>query len=254
MKRRLFALLLPVLAASAAEEGSRLDAFSRDVAKQDATPRHASASEDAERGDLYSDLFGGFLGEVFVGGLWYGGASSLARIDEDHAIEDTDENFTRRAGEPLIPFLRLDADRQWIEPGLDAWNVAAEVGYGPIALRGRMQRYEEDEPDAELDLYETALLYRMSFGRHVEIDLGGGAVLLDGAANEARGTFTPALRIYPRPGFGLEFRSTLAQRLEIYDVALLAGPHFLGVKAGWRWTRSPDESLDGPYAGIAVSF
>lgn len=255
MKRWLLLLLLVLsspVASPAADGESKLDAFARDVAKGEGA--RESRTETRLREEPFDDLFGGFLGEVFVGGLWYGGVGSLGRIQEDPAEEFLDGEYARAAGEPLIPFLRLDADMQRIDPGLDAWNVAAECGYGPIAVWGRMQRFDGDDPDARMDLYEVALLYRLSFGRHVEIDLGGGTVQLDGVADASRGSFLAELRVHPHEWFGLEFRTTLAQELEIYDVALLAGPRFVDFKAGWRWTRSPNESLDGPYAGMAISF
>lgn len=228
-------------------EISRLDAFETDVAKPDAPHEQSSTDDDGSLvGHLFADLVAVSLG--------YGGEASLARINPDLTDLDFDDTFVRETGEPLIPFLRLDADRQRISPDLDAWNYSVEAGFGPAALRFRQQRFNETNPEDRLDLYEGEFLYRMSFGVHVELDLGAGMIALDGNDYERRGVVTMPLLIHASEAVGLEFRPVLGEDLKVYDVAVLFGFRYVEWKAGWRWTRSPLESLDGPYFGIALFY
>lgn len=51
-----------------------------------------------------------------------------------------------------------------------------EAGFGPVGMHARHTIHDEENPDDELELINWHLLYRMSLGPYVEIDLGVGAL------------------------------------------------------------------------------
>lgn len=230
----------------------KLDAFERDVNKPAPPKEQPQDRNDHEEPDALDD----FWGQLFILPFWYGGSESLVRIDPGLSGLDSDLP-PREPGEALIPFVRADLDWQHIEDGLTAWNVGGEVGYGPLGLRAGRLRFTEELDDGtedQLDLTTLLGLYRMSFAACIEIDLGAGALWIDGDQETSSAAFTAGLAVHPHPDYGFEFRPLWADNLSIYDLGLCAGVDYIGLKAGWRWTESPEESLNGPYIGATLRY
>ena len=228
----------------------KLDAF-EDGARQE-QPRdacHRKRNGGSRCADTMSDLLLKGLGL----GMLYGGAASWARVDADSSAYDMDV-VPREAGEPLIPFVRFDVSYHDVESDVDAYDYRVEGGYGPFAIQFNQTHYSEESPDDELDLFRFYGMYRMSFGTRVEVDLGLGALTIDGNDNDTRFSLTLPVRIYPCDWFGVEIRPAWADGVTDVDVGLLLTKPYASLKAGYRWVSSPSETLNGPYAGLAVHF
>jgi hypothetical protein len=157
-------------------------------------------------------------------------------------------------GEALIPFARFDLSYQDVESDVDAWDYRLEGGYGPVGLQCNLTHYSEETPEDDLDMLRFYGMYRMSFGTIVEVDLGLGALTIDGNGRDTRFSLTVPVRIYPTDWLGIEIRPAWADNVTDCDIALLLTAPYVSLKAGYRWVSSPTESLNGPYAGLAVHF
>ena len=181
----------------------------------------------------------------------YGGLASWARVSEHDTGIDIE---ARELGEPLIPFARVDVSYQSVESDIDAYDYRIECGYGPLAVHFNQTDYRESSPSDELELMRIYGMCRMSFGSKVELDLGLGALTLDGNETDTRFSVTTPVLIHPAERIGLELRPAWAENFSDYDVALLLGWRYGSAKVGYRWVMSPDESLDGPYVGVSIHF
>ena len=207
-------------------------------------------------GDCIGDPLLWDLGaELAFYGLAYGGMGSWTRMDS-LAADDLDFPGLepREWGEGLIPAARADGDYQWLEGDIHAARFDLEAGFGPFAGRYARTRFEDDRYDEELTLTRFHALYRMSFGGGVEVDLGLGRLILEGEGRDERFSYTVPVRLHLLPGCGVEFRPEWSENISEYSLGLLAGWKFVSLTAGYRWLHSPDETLDGPYAGLSLHF
>jgi hypothetical protein len=195
---------------------------------------------------------------AFFGGIANGGRYSWDRINPDGLSSQKDERIVRRQGEALIPFLRLDRMYQEVEADVAAWDYLMIVGYGSLGFQVRSTVYEEKEPADKLRFAEYHALYRMSLGNHVEVDLGAGAMVLKGVQENSGFSVTVPVLIHPSDHYGFEFRpvwsSINENDIQDFDVAFLFGWRYASVKAGYRWVRSPHQSLDGPEMGVSLRW
>ena len=280
--RKLIALfvsaLLPVGSGmNACAQAQILQDFEKDATqhRESSTPPPAqpSRSSDSHRSsyDWYRNneedeeegFFDGLMKITLVGigtGMLAGGVHSWQCV----TLPVSDPNappqgFTPRSiGEPLIPFLRIDASYQGIERYIDAWDYRVQAGYGPFALEYTDSRYREKSPEASMNVRRGAFLYRMTAGDFLEIDLGLGTVQLDGVSRRDAFAFSLPILVYPKETLGLEFRPAWARfngsRFNEYDLAACVNFRGMGVKAGYRWLVTPNSRLDGPYAGFVLRF
>jgi hypothetical protein len=192
------------------------------------------------------------------GGIANGGRYSWDRINPDGLSSQRDERIVRRQGEALIPFLRLDTMYQEVEADVAAWDYLMIVGYGSLGFQVRSTVYEEKEPADKLRFAEYHALYRMSLGNHIEVDLGAGAMVLKGVQENSGFSVTVPVLIHPSDHYGFEFRpvwsSINENDIQDFDVAFLFGWRYASVKAGYRWVRSPHQSLDGPEMGVSLRW
>lgn len=211
--------------------------------------------------DCLADPFLWDLGfHVFFYGFAYGGIGSMDRMGPaDLALQD-DFNFKEREwGEALIPIARVDADYQWLNGDVDAVSVRGEAGYGAFAVQGRFTRFSEEEPGDELDFAQWHVLYRMSFGSMLEVDLGMGQFRLEGDDTLSELSFTVPVLLHYFPGIGLEYRPAWSDSLTEHSLGVLLGWKYGSLTAGYRWLRAGDdpeaeETLEGPYAGLSLHF
>ena len=185
-------------------------------------------------------------------------ALAADRVDPDGLAAQEDERIVRKHGEALVPFLRLDTMYQEVETDVTARDYLIIVGYGAVGFQVRSTVYEEKEPPDKLRLAEYHALYRMSLGNHVEIDLGAGAMVLKGIQENSGFSVTVPVLIHPSDHYGFEFRpvwsSINENDIQDFDVAVLFGWRYVSVKAGYRWVRSPHQSLDGPEMGVSLRW
>ena len=235
------------------ESPGKLDAFEANLTLRKPPPENDEDDDEEDDSDsdsfltaLLGDLMGEFIGSV----LSEGGMASLQRMVDPEAI---DFNMTARLpGDPLIPILRLDVVGQKVQSDIEALGVRGEGGYGPVAVQVDFSRYWEQSPGDQLNLIRSAGLYRMSFSSHVEVDLGLGALTVQGDRTTSNLLFTLPVLVHPHENWGVEFRPAWSELYKDYDLALLLSHRYTSLKLGYRWVHSPDESLDGPYAGFSV--
>jgi hypothetical protein len=141
-----------------------------------------------------------------------------------------------------------------VESDINAVDTRFEAGYGPFAASVDRIVFDEDDSGKELTLTRWHGLFRMSFDAGLEVDMGFGALAIDGKNQSDRFSFTLPIRYHPAGGCGIEFRPAWSDQVSEYDLALLAGFKYVSLKAGYRWLRTPGEALDGPYAGLSISF
>jgi hypothetical protein len=227
-----------------------LDAFEKDAKPE----RERERSRRREkRNSCIDDTLGEIIFQVIGSGMLYGGVASWARVASDDDCYDLD-CIPREMGEPLIPFARFDFSYQDVESDVDANDYRFEGGLGPVGFQFNQTHYKEELSEDSLDLIRLHGLYRMSFGTMVEVDLGLGALTIDGNDRDTRFSLTLPVRIYPYDWLGVEVRPAWADGVTDWDVALLLSAPYASLKAGYRWVSSPSESLNGPYVGLAVHF
>lgn len=159
----------------------------------------------------------------------------------------------RRAGEPLLPFLRIDAAFRPVDSDIHAWDFRSEAGYGPIAIQYNEIRYHEHSASDNMRITQCYGLYRLTAGSSCEIDLGVGQMTLHGNTRTTQGSVTIPILYHPRnERLGIEFRPAWADTISDYDLALLYSWQYSSLKAGYRWVNSPNYSLSGPYLGVSV--
>lgn len=248
-----FLALSACLPVARPESHGKLDAFETNLTLRKPPPENDEDDDEEDESDSESfltDLLGDLMVE-FVGSLLTeGGMASLQRVVDPEAI---DFNMTARLpGDPLIPILRLDVVGQKVQSDIEALGVRGEGGYGPVAVQVDFSRYWEQTPGDQLNLIRSAGLYRMSFSSHVEVDLGLGALTVQGDRTSSNLLFTLPVLVHPHENWGVEFRPAWSEFYSDYDLALLLTHRYTSLKFGYRRVHSPDESLDGPYAGFSV--
>ncbi|MFO7535051.1 MAG: hypothetical protein R6X19_05115 [Kiritimatiellia bacterium] len=244
------ALLAGLLAAAA----GTLEAAGESNANFEAGPVSVNGA-DSSGGCLYDPLFSDFARRVYADGLFYGSACSWLRMNPEAAqYLDIPDFTTREWGESLIPVMRFDGAYHWVESDIHAFDMRFEAGYGPFAASVDRIVFDEHDSDKELTLTRWHGLLRMSFDAGVEVDMGFGALTIEGKSENDRFSFTLPIRYRPPGSYGIEFRPAWSEQVSEYDLALLAGYKYIYFKAGYRWLRAPGEALDGPYAGLSISF
>jgi hypothetical protein len=245
------------------------DASRRHQQNVSETRKSTSGNKSSVSDDIISDMAGeclslgcaplvqGVLGGLFSG-LASGGAQSWKRVDAEGTGALNPDSGLRKSGEALLPFLRLDALYQNVEGDVTAKDIRFEAGYGPLGFQVRRTIYDEKDPITSLELTEYYFLYRMSSGSMVEIDLGLGGTELKGTQFNSGLSVTVPVLYHPSQFFGIELRpawsSINESSIQDVDAAVLVGMRYISVKAGYRWMRSPHQSLDGPEAGLSLRW
>jgi hypothetical protein len=244
--------------ADATRPGKDRDRDSRD--KHDGRGRHHDCDDDCDcdEDDDFAAAFFFELGRATYYTTIYGGMGSLARVQGSLSGHWASEFPMRAVGEPLIPFVSVDGQMQDVGGDVSAAEVRVEAGYGPVAVEVRRIGYRESRPEDVMTIMRAHFLYRMSFSRSVEVDLGYGFATLSGNRSTNGPSLTTPLRVYPTPALGFELRPSWAWMPggTVTDCSLLAVARksVVSVKAGYRWTSTGNIDLDGPVVGLAVHF
>jgi len=238
--------------------------FENDVTKKDAS-EESSRPHDRDgdhRGETHdrSDwdgLWGGLTDNIVTVVPWIvvgGGIYSWERVT---AVDTNDVN-PRRPNEPLIPFFRAEVSALAVSGDIEARTGRVEAGYGPVAVEVDLLSFEEGATGDELEIRRICGLYRMSFGRQIEVDLGIGSLTLEGENKTSELAYTVPVLVYPADWWGIEFRPAWAEfegsTLEDYDLGLFLNWKGISFKAGYRWLQSDHEDLSGPYLGLAYRY
>ncbi len=246
--------------------------------------RHYSADRDAGS----SDSDGTFLVQLVVG-LGYGAYRGVrwlvydwwADPDDDHLVADSsgdaaytkdafaDEEpdaLTHQIGTPGAPYVRFDYRWQYLDSDVDAHDFLLEAGYKYAALYGRRTTYEDraDSESLDIEQYYGMLRYGGSdpffFPGSFQVGAGAGWYSIEGSQTQEGPALTVPLMLYPGEWFGFEFRPVWAwlnqKTVSDYDISMAVGHRFTHFRLGYRWLWVQHEGhwLDGPYAGVSVSF
>ncbi len=197
-------------------------------------------------------------------------ASSFSDEDENEGWADGDTGLFsgHTSGKLTKPYLRADYNRQHINSNLDAQDLRVEAGYKLLAFYGRHTLYTESNPSDELTLNQYYGLLR--FGdtlRHEdflngawEVGLGLGTAQQIGNEEHSSWALTVPVKFYPTDWFGVEFRPAWYRpqdrMIGDYDLSASLGWRFVQVRGGyrWLWMQGVGHLLNGPYAGVSISF
>ena len=171
-------------------------------------------------------------------------------------------------GSSTMPYVRADFNWQHINSDLEAHDFRIEAGYKLLAFHGRHTLYTESNPADELTFnqyygvlrYGGALRHGYLSSASWEAGLGLGMVQQIGNEEESSGAFTVPLKFYPTEWFGVEFRPAWYhwndRTIGDYDLSASLGWNFVQVRGGyrWLWMHGVGHMLNGPYAGVSVSF
>jgi hypothetical protein len=250
--------------------GGTLKDFEQDVTQKDPSkeppkPSNKDRGHHDGKGSYSGSDKDGPLGEgldELCGNIWIivpmaivaGGVHSWDRVTAPIGGEVD----RRRPNEPVIPFIRMDTSYLVSSGGVEAPSARVQAGFGPAAIEYELIRFKEDKTGDRLDIRRVYGLYRMSFGRNVEIDLGIGSLTLEGAAKTTEMVYTVPILIYPTDRWGVEFRPAWAQfegsTLKDYDLGVFLNWKGGSLKAGYRWLMTDNQDLSGPYIGMAFRY
>ncbi len=256
-------LLVFLLGINVNAQGGRLGSFERDArnnarnaerddSSDDHSHSHSSHDSFWDDDDDAADSFADLLVILSGGVALFGGLSSWERVAPSQ--DAPFEVIPRQDGQPLLPIARVDAATMWVSDAIDATDFLAEVGYGPFAAQYAITRYDESDPDDELDVYHVLGLFRLSYGNYVEVGMGFGALTLDGEDSTRRFAFALPVLIHPHEHLGLEIRPLWSDLADRYDVAGLVTWEHVSLKGGYRWLTGDQESLNGPYIGVSLRY
>jgi hypothetical protein len=254
-------LLVFLLVSSHAQAG-RLGEFERDATQPENKPSppipssSAPSPSETEKKPDSSDTFDELLWDLFFLPFEYGGISSYLRVSSQPV---TEEEFPhkiekRQLGEPVIPFTRMDIHLQHIASNLFAVDSRAEFGYGPFGLQVRHTDYKEKDPSDHLNITQASLLYRMSFSKYVEVDVGLGQSFIAGEGRHSGFLATFPIQIQTGHPLGFQFRPAFYQGIEDYDMGLLFTQKSSSYLVGYRRVVAGESRLSGPYIGAAFHY
>lgn len=205
----------------------------------------------------------GFLGTVLEGcffALAIGSVCSWYRVTGHPADADTERSWGRReTGETGIPYAALNFSYESVRfSDVTAVDGRFEGGFGPLGVQYRFTRFEEKNPDTSLDLSWLHGVLRESYTRYVEVGFAFGAVYLDGKSHDSGFSFGIPFRIAPVSFASLEYRPTWGwitdTTITDEDLALCVGVKYVSLRAGYRWTKAQDITLEGPVVGVLLSW
>ena len=193
---------------------------------------------------------------VIYNSITYWGSNSWDRVDPHPDFDDL--IAPHLPGDALLPFAGLYLSYQDVDSDVEAVDLRAEFGFGPLAISLRNTHYEEDDPSDELDIVQVHALFRLSPSEDFEIDVGIGTMTIDGEDLDTGLSLTFAARTMVMERVMLEFRPTISSindtTIEDYDFGAALTIPFLSLRAGYRWLEAGESSLNGPYIGVGVHF
>ena len=244
--------------------GSKLDEFEADATRERPADNSEGRTEESgtDKGPgIFDSILGAFLDPIFEGlleALHEGGTLSYDRVSDIPGTYGFSRIEMRDVGEPVIPYFRLDFNYQDVQSDVIGLDGRVEIGYGPFGLQFRRTHYEEVEPNDELDLIQINGLYRMSFSKSFELDLGLGSLILNGNRHSTGLSFTIPVQYHPSRFVGIQFRPNLSSikgnLITDLDLGFLFSKGIFSIQAGYRWLYSPDKDLNGPYIGTSFHF
>lgn len=224
---------------------SQLDNFEYQATKSSPEKGDHKRDDEFDDDDSFSSCLGSFFGVVVEG------AADGIREAGDGA------GPTELPGLRHRPVVRFDYSYQSVKSDIRADDFRLEVGQDQFAVQIRTTHYRESRPKDDLELTEGYFLYRIA-SRHLDVDLGIGALNLAGNDSNTGGSLTLPLALHANDYLGVEFRPSWsfigANTIGDYDLALACGWKYVALRGGYRWVQVHGASLDGPYLGISLRY
>lgn len=262
----------------------KLDDFEEDVTKE--KENEEVVVEKDEDSNIFVDILVGVAKFIFTMSAEYSDFR-VSDIEEYDIIETDDgniirikseitEGFTiesevtekefyksaRKKGEPLIPFAEFSANYSYIESDISSATFAMELGKGRYGFRVNstlfLEKIEEDNTTDKMYATNVSLLFRGSFGTHVEIDFAPGWFFLNGNSRTDGFAFSFPIRIQFsdhisalfRPGINFIKKDVISDM----DSQISYFNNQFSVNLGYRSLSTPNYTLAGPYLGISYRF
>lgn len=237
--------------------GSMLDEF-----EEDATGNSRVTTDDdtyeynqGEGCNTFSDCVFEAVLEVAFEVVLFGGDASQQRSTGNLSDEWLD---ARVVGSPMLPLFRIDLHQQWAGSSVTANDLRIESGYGMWAAQARVTKYREQKPSDSLDLSQLSVLYRMSFGNKVGINIGLGKAYLSGNSEHSGFVWSFPFYWHPSKHYGIEWKQSYinfnGNMLSDMDWSLLYNFQHASIALGYRSLESESADLSGPYLGFSLRY
>ena len=285
MVRKIAIALLLTLGLLGSSIAGELDKFEKAVAKPVKRQKRSRTNYD----DKDSGKIGAGIAVRFVQGVYHGakyvaygwwaapeedrqyGESFAPTAASDHGayaeteLEGQDE-LKHKLGTPGLPYVRFDYRWQYLDSDTSANDYFLEMGYKHVAAYGRITQYEGAANEKlDIEQYYGMLRYGGSddflLPGSFQVGAGIGGYSIKGPSKTQNGAaLTVPITFCPADWIGFEFRPAWAvineRKLSDYDLSVSLGDRFVHFRGGYRWLWVQHEGhwLNGPYAGVSISF
>lgn len=259
--------------------------------RESAKSEPESKPEKTHRYDSYNSSFGSGTyptsasGNGFLTDFWgwlVAGPFAYRADDPSASMSPTEEGWAddqsggllrpnHQYGQAVMPYVRVDANWQYIDSDNDAIDGRLELGYKVAAFHVRTTSYADALADLDqtVNQYYAVLRYGGEwpelFPGTAEIAIGIGVAQHNGdLSDDSSAALTFPLKYHPTDWLGVEFRPAWYQAdfagiefdIGDYDLSASLGYRWVQLRAGyrWLWFSSIGHMLDGPYAGVSFSF
>jgi hypothetical protein len=243
----------------AEQDQGTLNSFEAEAKNKKATAPDSVKTKEVEVDDndtgLIATVAEGLFFAFMIGtvGSWY-------RVTGHPSDSDMEGDWGRREpGESVIPYAALNFSYEGVRfSDVDAVDGRFEGGYGPLGVQYRFTRFQEKNPDTHIDLSWLHGVLRESYTKYVEVGFAFGAVFLDGKTSDSGFSFAIPIRVAPVSFASLEYRPTWGwitdSTITDEDLALCVGIRYVSLRAGYRWTKAQNTTLEGPIVGLMLSW
>lgn len=166
----------------------------------------------------------------------------------------------RQAGEPMLPMLRFGVDYSQPARHVSRTGFRAEVGFAAFGLEIRQHRYRESRPRDSLDILQAQLLYRMSLGSHVNVNIGAGSFTMSGDYRQSGGMVSLPIVVRLHRDIFAEARFTSMHSgpkgWQETELSLVYSPGWeslwqvAALRFGYRKFSTNTVALEGPWLGL----
>ncbi|MBI5885563.1 MAG: hypothetical protein HZB85_03155 [Deltaproteobacteria bacterium] len=219
-----------------------------------ATEKKADNKDDDTIFDL---LFDDVIGDLFIRTLVEGGKLSMERVSQPKTHNAASLGL-RHIGDSDLPYFRSDINYQLVNSNVWGLDGRIEVGYGAVGLQFRQTHYEEKKPHDSLDIVNIHGLYRISFSKKFELDMGIGRISMSGKDENSGASVTSPMNFYPHENICIRFAPTWnwinGNQVSDYDGSIAYINEFYSIRAGYRRMKAGEEVLDGPYFGMSYHY
>lgn len=215
------------------------------------------SSSESDDTSFLQELMGAVLQGLFETAVEV--ASEIyTQVEENNPAFKSLFTWKRRIGEYKMPFAQVDWKYHNVDGDITAQEYRVEGGYGPLALQLRQTAYEEKNPKDKLTLGNFYAMLRLPIGRRCQAHAGFGTATVQRQQHSTGGSFTFPVMIRPTSYMHIEFRPQWSKiagnKIRDYDVSVLLGKRYIGLRTGYRWVKCGATSLKGPYTGLSIYF